>query len=115
MDSDKVILVDTAGNEVAEVRLIGEQDEWFAGTVLTQRFALHLKEALDWYDEVVENQMLSFLDKAADAVEQFGLSVRYPNGSTRKVFSLHISKQNEVSFRTSPVPPPVWLSKSQSA
>lgn len=115
MDSGKLFLVDTAGNEVAELTLTGEADDWFSGAVLAQQFSPQLKEALDWYDEVVENQMLSFLDGATDAVEQFGLLLRHADGTTHQVFSLHVNKQNEVSFRTSPIPPPVWLAKSESA
>jgi hypothetical protein len=50
--------------------------------------------------------MLSYLDQATAAVESFELHARFPDGSTHKTYSLHVSPSNEVSFRISPVPPP---------
>ncbi len=37
--------------------------------VLSERLPAQVKKALDWYDEVVENQMLSYLDEATATVE----------------------------------------------
>jgi hypothetical protein len=115
MTAENVALADDAGNVVAELLLTHEDDGWFTGTVLSQRLPPHVKEALDWYDEVVENQMLSYLDAAAANVEKWGLCLRHDNASLRKVYALHIDKQHQVSFRTTPVPPPAWLPKSESA
>jgi hypothetical protein len=115
MSEEKLTLVDAEGNPVADMQLTADRDGWYAGKLLSQQLPRKLQEALDWYDEVVEHQMLSYLDQATAAVEHFGLSVRGPNGLARKVYSLHINKQNDVSFRTSPVPPPAWLTKSESA
>ena len=115
MSPETLTLTDAAGNAVAELVMSHEDDGWHSGRVRSLQLPAKLKEALDWYDEVVENQMLSYLDQATAAVEQFGLCVRYPNGTSQKVFSLHINKQNEASFRMTPVPPPAWLSKSESA
>jgi len=115
MNAERVVLTDLAGNAVAEMLLTGEQDGWFTGTLHSQRLPPQLKKALDWYDEVVENQMLSFLDEATAGVEQFGLCVRYPSGSLQKLYSLHVDQHNQVSFRTTPVPPPAWLPKSETA
>src|SRR5258708_980389 len=112
MNDDRLTLIDAAGNALAELEVTATEDGWFAGTVLSQQLPPKLKDALDWYDEIIDGQMLSYLDQATDAVEQFGLRVRERNGSARKVFSLHINKQSEVSFRFSPVSPPVWLTKS---
>lgn len=114
MNAERVVLADPAGNVVAELLLSAEQDGWFTGTLHSQRLAPQLKKALDWYDEVVENQMLSFLDEATAGVEQFGLCVRYPSGLSMKLYSLHIDQQNQVSFRTTPVPPAARLPKSES-
>lgn len=115
MSAEKLSLVDPMGIVVAELNVTDEDQGWFFGEILTQHFSPQLTKALDWYDEVLATQTLSVLDEALAMVEQFGLKVRYPNGSLRKVFSLHVNKQNEVSFRTTPVPPPAWLSKSESA
>jgi hypothetical protein len=115
MNPEQLTLVDSAGKAVAELTVTSQEDGWYFGKIDSQQFPTDLGEALAWYDEVVEHQMLSFLDAALARVEQFGLTVRYANGILRKVFSLQISKANEVSFRSTPVPAPSWLAKSESA
>ena len=115
MSAEKLTLMDADGTPVAEIQVTSEANDWFVGRLLTHQFPTKLQKALAWYDEVVENQMLSYLDEATEGVEHFGLRVRFSGGDARKVFSLHIHNQNEVSFRTSPVPPPAWLAKSARA
>ncbi len=115
MNAERVTLADAAGNVIANLLLTSEEDGWFTGTVLSQQFPPEVKRALDWYDEVVENQMLSYLDEASASVEQFGLCLRQPHASPRRVYSLHIDQQGQVSFRTTPVPPPACLPKAESA
>ena len=41
----------------------------------------------------------------------FELQAKFPDGSTHKTYSLHVSPSNEVSFRISPVLPPPELPK----
>ncbi|GEM_PF-5191330 len=115
MRHEKLTLIDAEGNPLAHLEAMADGNDWFVGKVVSEQFPAPLKDALAWYDEVVEGQMLSYLDAAAEAVAQFGLRVRHPDGTSRPVFSLHIDKQNDVSFRISPVPPPAWLAKSASA
>lgn len=115
MNPETLTLVDAAGKHVAELAVTNEEDGWFYGAILSQEFPRELKESLEQYDQVLTHQTLSFLDSALAEIERFGLSVRYPNGSLRRVFSLHVNLQDEVSFRTTPVPPPAWLTKSESA
>jgi hypothetical protein len=115
MNAERMALADADGNVLAQLLLTGEEDGWFTGTVISQRLSPEVKKALDWYDEVVENQMLSYLDQAMANVEQFGLCVRPVSGPSRRVYSLHIDRHDQVSFRTTPVPPPAWLPKSESA
>jgi hypothetical protein len=102
-------IVDAAGTLLAELIVSHAEGGWFTGKVVSQRFSSDVKRALDWYDEVVQDQMLSYLDEATAAVEQLGLRVQFPDGSAHKIYSLHVNKLNDVSFRTSPVPPPSWL------
>ena len=78
MESEKLTLIHASGIEVAQMTMSSEKDGWFSGTLASQQFSPDLKEALEWYDEVVENQMLSFLDQAIESVAQFGLCVRTP-------------------------------------
>ncbi len=111
LDSEKVLLVDSAGNTVAEVVIADEEEGWFTGRVISQSFPFEVKEALAWYDEVLRDQMLSYLDEATAAVQQFGVRANFPDGATHKTYSLHVSASNEVSFRISPVLPAPELQK----
>ena len=110
-ETNKVLLVDPEGDTLAELLIDNDEDGWFTGTVISQCFSIPVKKALEWYDEVVRDQMLSYLDEATAAVEQCGMRAHFPDGSTRKVFALHVEKAAEVSFRICPVPPPAWLPK----
>jgi hypothetical protein len=111
-DSKKVLLIDSDASTLAELIIADEEDGWFSGRVVWQRFPLEVKKALAWYDEVVQDQMLSYLDEAVTAVQRFELQARFPDGSTHKTYSVHISRSNEVSFRITPVLPPPDLPKA---
>ena len=110
-ESKKVSLIDPSGNTLAELLIADEVDGWLSGTVICQSFPREVKKALAWYDEVVQDQMLSYLDEASAAVQSFELQAKFSDGSAHKVYSLHISQNNEVSFRLSPVLPPPELPK----
>jgi hypothetical protein len=58
--------------------------------------------------------MLNYLDEATARVEQFGLCVRHPNEALQRVYSLQIDARGHVSFRTTPVPPPACVPKSEN-
>ena len=105
MNEAKIQLVDSTGNTLAEL-LASDEEGWFSGRVLSQSFPSEIAKDLAWYDEVVQHQMLSYLDEAIAAVERWGLRVRLRDGSTHPVYSLHISPLNEISFRVTPVPLP---------
>src|SRR5437870_2939578 len=105
MGDTQVLLVDCIGDILAEL-LVSDEEGWFSGRVLSQNFPSEVARDLAWYDEVVQHQMLSYLDKATAAVEHWGLQVKLRDGSTHPVYSLHISRFKEVSFRVTPVPPP---------
>jgi hypothetical protein len=104
-ETGKVYLVGPDGHTLAELLIADEEEGWYTGKVVWQSFPFEVKNALAWYDEVVQDQMLSYLDGATAAVQRFGLQARFPNGSTHKTYSLHVSPSNEVSFRISPVSP----------
>jgi hypothetical protein len=110
-ESKKVSLIDLDGNTLAELVIADEEEGWFTGKVVSQNFPLEIKNALAWYDEVVQDQMLSYLDEAITAVQRFALQAKFPDGSTHKAYVLHVSPSNEVSFRISPVLPPPELPK----
>ena len=103
MKENQIQLVDPTGNTLAEL-LASDEAGWFSGRVLSRDLPIGMAKDLAWYDEVVQYQMLSYLDEAMAAVERWCLKVRFRDGSTPPVYSLHISPLDEVSFRVSPVP-----------
>jgi hypothetical protein len=110
-ESRKVFLVDLEGNTLAELLIADEEEGWFTGKAGWQGFPSEAKKALAWYDEVVQGQMLNYLDGATAAVHRIGLQARFPDGSTHLTYSLHVTPSDEVSFRISPVLPPPVLRK----
>lgn len=111
-ESKKVLLIGPDGNTLAELLIAGEEEGWFTGKVVWQSFPLEVKKALAWYDEVMQDQMLSYLDEAVAAVQRFELQAKFPDGSAHKTYSLHVSPSNEASFRISPVLPPPELKEA---
>ena len=109
--SKKVLLVGPDGHTLAELLITDDEEGWFTGRVVWQDFPAEVKKALAWYDEVVLDQMLSYLDDAVAAVGSFGVQARFPDGSVRKTYSLHVSPEGDASFRISPVLPPPGLPK----
>jgi hypothetical protein len=110
-ESKKVLLIGSDGNTLAELLIVDEEKGWFTGSVVWQNFPSEVRKALAWYDEVVRDQMLSYLDEAVAAVQKLGLQAKFPDGSTHKTYSLHVSPSNDTSFRISPVLPPPGLPK----
>jgi hypothetical protein len=100
-------IIDNKGHRVAVVDVQSVEDEWFYGRLVSTVEPDGLRRDLEWYDEVVSNQMLSYLDDALRAVERHGLSVRLPDETCHKVYSLHVERSGETSFRITPVPPPI--------
>lgn len=105
-ESKKVLLVGPDGNRLAEFLIAAEEEGWLTGRVVWENFPADVNKALAWYDEVVRDQMLSYLDDASAAVQKFELQAKFPDGSTHKTYALHVNPAKEVSFRISPVLPP---------
>ena len=99
-------MLDGDGKEIARIAVASCEEGWYYGTLVSHVFSKDLQRALRWYDEVVSNQMLSFLDEAQDEVARFQLRFRLPNGQCENVCSFQLSTSGEVTFRTSSAPPP---------
>jgi hypothetical protein len=112
MSESRLLLLDPEGITLAELLIASEEEGWFTGKVLSQNFPPPIKQALAWYDEVVQYQMLSYLDEASSAIERFGLRVKTSDDSTHRVYSLHIAEPDDVTFRMTPVPEPSDLRAS---
>jgi hypothetical protein len=100
---DQLELVDSQGHTLANL-LVSDEGGWFSGRVLSQSFPSEVAKDLAWYDEVVQHQMLSYLDEAMAAVARWGLRVQFRDGSTYPTYALHVGLPDEVSFRVTPVP-----------
>jgi hypothetical protein len=108
-DATTVYFIAPDGDTLAELSIKDEEEGWFTGKVVWQSFPPKVQSALAWYDEVVQDQMLSYLDEAVAAVQRLKLRAIFPDGSMHKAYSLHISPADEVAFRISPVLPPPEL------
>ena len=105
----KVDLIGPDDSTLAELLIADEEEGWFTGRIVRQSFPPEVEKALAWYDEVMQDQMLSYLDEAVAAVQRLELRARFPDGSMQKTYSLHVSPSDEVSFRIQPVLPPPRL------
>jgi hypothetical protein len=99
-------VTDHEGRSVAEIEIQSVEDGWHYGRLVRDTMPDGLCRDLQWYDEVVSGQMLSYLDDALAGVDRHQLSVRLPDETCHQVYSLHIGKSGEASFRITPVPPP---------
>ena len=95
-------IIDQLGRQVATCILSDVEDGWHYGKVVTGQFPQELSRHLSWYDEVVSGQMLSFLDEARAAIDKFQLRLRRSDGSITPVYSLHVMRNGELTFRTAP-------------
>jgi hypothetical protein len=106
MIGSRFLLLAPDGKALAELSVACDAEGWYTGKVLSQDFPPSVKGALEWYNEVVQHQMLSYLDEATSAVESLDLRIKSPDESIHRVYSLHIAAPDEVSFRITPVPEP---------
>jgi hypothetical protein len=105
MTTPNYSIIDNQGHRVAEVHIHSVEEEWYYGRLVSDAIPEALRRDLERYDEVVSNQMLSYLDDAVQAVEKHGLSVRFPDDTCHRVYSLHLDRSGETTFRIAPVPP----------
>lgn len=106
MTTQSAALLDHCGTVLGEMAIYEVQDGWFTGVLTTDRLTVDVRKTLGWYDEVVQNQMLSYLDEALAAVARLELKVQFPDEEPHRVYSLDITPEKEVSFRITPIPPP---------
>jgi hypothetical protein len=104
-DFQRAFLVGPDKKVLAQLSLSNEEEGWFTGHVVWQKFPDDLHAKLAWYDEVLRDQMLSYLDEAEANVQSFEVQAIFPDGSSHTTYSLHISPSQEVSFRISPIAP----------
>jgi hypothetical protein len=99
-------IIDNQGRRVAEVDIHAVEDGWYYGRLVKDAIPDELRRDLEWYDQVVSNQMLSYLDDVRAAVERHELSVCFADETCHKAYALHIDRSGDTTFRIAPVPPP---------
>lgn len=107
MQPTSASLLDGQSAILGEIRIDSEEDGWFTGTLVDANLSPVVEAALRQYDKVIQHQNLSDLDKAVAAVDGLMLAVLFQSGQAHRVYSLHVSDQKEVSFRITPVLPPI--------
>ena len=115
MPSTTYTILDYQHRPIAEFDLLELVDEWYYGRLASDALPEAIRRDLDWYDEVVSKQLLSYIDDAILAVERHALSERFPDGTCHRAFALHVSKSGETEFCISPVPPPSLIREDRSA
>lgn len=106
MANPTVSILDQAGRFIGGVEIEAVEDGWYYGQLNGEIQSEDLRRDLAWYDEVVSQQMLSFLDEATAAVQRHELIARFSDDTHRKIYALHLERSGSTSFRISPVPPP---------
>ena len=91
-------VLDNRGCRVAQIDLESVENEWYYGRLLSDAFSDELRHDLGWYDEVVSDQMLSYVDDALRAVERHELSVCLPDETRTKSTRCILTSQVKQSF-----------------
>ena len=80
----KVDLIGPDDSTLAELLIADEEEGSFTGQVVGRASPSDVEKVLAWYDEVMQDQMLSYLDEAVAAVQRLELRARFPDGSMQK-------------------------------
>jgi hypothetical protein len=109
MSLPNCVLVDQQDQPLVQLDIHSIEDGWYYGWGRGTAIPAQIQHDLDWYDTVVSGQMLSYLDDAEAAVESHQLLLRLPDTTHHRVYSLHLAKSGEVSFRITPIEPAIPL------
>lgn len=93
-------LLDKLRQPVARIEVSGRCGDYRIGRLVIEWLPPDLKAALAEYTEVIESQMLSFIDEARERVLSFGLSAIDDNSERAlKVEDLQISSARTVAIK----------------
>jgi hypothetical protein len=97
------LLADVKGQVFGRMEVDESTDGWMLGKLTEDRLTAEMKRAFRWLEDVANDQMLSFLDEAEDAIEMFQLGIVIPGGNGfQPVCNLQIMNQTDVAFRLAP-------------
>jgi len=95
-------LLDQDGHELARFAIEDILEGWHYAKLVWHAIPNEIYKTLKWYDEVVADQMLSYLDSALAAIDSYHLRIRIGD-KVHPIYSLRITDDNDVSFRITPV------------
>ncbi len=100
MNEQLFSLVDARGTALARVKVVPDGDDWLLGKIITDHIPEEVRQVFRWHEEVANENMLSFLDEAEQAISLLGLGVLAEDDPTfRPVFDLQIMNGDDVAFR----------------
>ena len=91
-------VLDNRGCRVAQIDLESVENEWYYGRLLSDAFSDELRHDLGWYDEVVSDQMLSYVDDALRASNDTSFPCAFPMRRATKSTRCVLTSQVKQSF-----------------
>ena len=99
MSSQRVTIIDQSRQVVATAE-VSEQGGYFAGRVDLSLMPAALQHQFEEYEEVVNQQMFSFLNELEDKIEGLLLKVVFANGNVAQLADVQIYPSTKrVSFK----------------
>ena len=99
MSSQRVTIIDQSRQVVATAE-VSEQGGYFAGRVDLSFMPAALQHQFEEYEEVVNQQMFSFLDEIEDKIESLLLKVVFADGDVAQLADVQIYPSTKsVSFK----------------
>lgn len=92
-------LIHNDGTAAAEIVVHTRIDDWQVGNIITEQFQNDVRKVLDWYHEVLNDQMLSYLDDAEVSVATLGLRVKSTSSEEHLVQAIHVGPDGAISFK----------------
>ena len=99
MSSQRVTIIDQ-GRQVVATAEVSEQGGYFAGRVDLSLMPAALQHQFEEYEEVVNQQMFSFLNELEDKIEGLLLKVVFADGNVAQLADVQIYPSTKsVSFK----------------
>lgn len=106
MTSTLYTILNAQGHTIADIAITSIEEGWHYGHMVHDHLPDQLRQDCAWYDEVVSGQMLSFLDDATAAMDQYRLTIKAPDGTCQSLHSIHLEPTGDVTWRVTPMSPP---------
>jgi hypothetical protein len=104
MSQQAVKLIDQGGNVVASAR-VADEGGYYGGTIDLGGMPDVMRRVFDEFEEIVNGQMLSFLDEIEGKIAALSLRVLLQDGSSARVRDLQIyPATGDVSFKLAEAP-----------